>query len=44
VGDTKKAKVFHADTNTPVADLLSKDSLVALPVGTETNRQLVITQ
>src|SRR5207247_1444024 len=37
-------KVYHADTKTPVADLLSTDSLVALPVGTEPNRQIVITQ
>jgi hypothetical protein len=44
IGDTKKAKVWHRNTHTPVADLLSKDSLVALPVGAEPNRQLVITQ
>jgi len=44
IGETSKAKVYHADTHTPVADLLSTDSLVALPVGAEPNRQLVITQ
>jgi len=37
-GNPQKAKVWHRDTHTPVADLLSADSLVALPVGAEPNR------
>ena len=37
-------KVYHQDTGTEVADLLGKGDLVALPVGEDKNRKLVITK
>ena len=36
-------KIYHQDTGVEVADLLGKGDLVALPVGSDKNRQLVIT-
>jgi len=40
----KGGKVYHQDTHTLVGDLLGVGDLVALPVGTDKNRQLVITE
>jgi hypothetical protein len=37
-------KVYHQDSGAEVADLLSKGDLVALPVGADENRRLVITK
>jgi len=37
-------KIYHQDTGEEVADLLGKSDLVALPVGGDKNRQLVITE
>jgi hypothetical protein len=37
-------KVYHKDTGQEVADLLGKGDLVALPVGEDKNRKLVITE
>jgi len=37
-------KVYHKDTGQKVADLLGKGDLVALPVGEDKNRKLVITE
>jgi hypothetical protein len=37
-------KIYHQDTGQEVADLLGKGDLVALPVGGDKNRQLVITK
>jgi hypothetical protein len=39
-----KGKVYHKDTGAEVADLLGKGDLVALPVGADENRKLVITK
>jgi len=38
------SKVYHQDTGVEVADLLGKGDLVALPVGEDKNRKLVITE
>jgi hypothetical protein len=38
------SKVYHQDTGQEVADLLGKGDLVALPVGEDKNRKLVITE
>jgi hypothetical protein len=38
------AKVYHPETGEKVGDLLGKGDLVALPVGGDKNRQLVITE
>ena len=37
-------KIYHQDTRAEVADLLGKGDLVALPVGGDKSRQLVITE
>jgi len=37
-------KIYHQDIGAEVADLLGKGDLVALPVGSDKNRQLVITE
>jgi hypothetical protein len=37
-------KIYHQDTGQIVADLLAQGDLVALPVGRDKNRQLVITK
>jgi hypothetical protein len=37
------SKVYHQDTQEAVADLLAQGDLVALPVGSDKNRQVVIT-
>ena len=37
------AKVYHQDTGEKIGDLLGVGDLVALPVGGDKNRQLVIT-
>ena len=44
IGEMKGRKIYHQDTGTEVADLLSQGDLVALPVGGDKNRQLVITE
>lgn len=38
------SKVYHPDTQRAVADLLASGDLVALPVGGDKKRQLVITE
>jgi hypothetical protein len=38
------SKVYHRDSQQSVADLLAQGDLVALPVGADKNRQLVITE
>ena len=38
------SKVYHPDTQQAVADLLASGDLVALPVGSDKKRQLVITK
>jgi hypothetical protein len=38
------SKVYHPDTQRVVADLLAGGDLVALPVGGDKSRQLVITK
>ena len=38
------SKVYHQDTQQAVADLLAQGDLVALPVGSDKNRQLIITE
>ena len=43
VGSMKGAKIYHQDTGEKIGDLLSEGDLVALPVGGDKNRQLVIT-
>lgn len=43
VGLMKGKKIYHRDTGQEVADLLGLGDLVALPVGSDKNRQLVIT-
>lgn len=37
-------KIYHQDTRAEIADLLGKGDLVALPVGGDKSRQLVITE
>jgi len=37
-------KVYHQDTGEKIGDLLGVGDLVALPVGSDKNRQLVITE
>jgi hypothetical protein len=40
----KGKKIYHQDTGQEIGDLLSEGDLVALPVGSDKNRQLVITE
>jgi hypothetical protein len=44
VGSMKGQKIYHQDTGQEIGDLLSQGDLVALPVGGDKNRQLVITE
>jgi len=44
IGEMKGKKIYHQDTGMEVADLLGQGDLVALPVGSDKNRQLVITE
>ena len=44
VGSMKGQKIYHQDTGQEIGDLLSRGDLVALPVGGDKNRQLVITE
>jgi hypothetical protein len=37
-------KIYHQDTGEEVGDLLGKGDLVALPVGLDKSRKLVITK
>jgi hypothetical protein len=37
-------KIFHKETGVKIGDLLGVGDLVALPVGGDKNRQLVITE
>lgn len=37
-------KIYHQDTGQEIGDLLGQGDLVALPVGSDKNRQLVITE
>jgi hypothetical protein len=43
LGSMVDAKVYHQDTGEKIGDLLGIGDLVALPVGSDKNRQLVIT-
>jgi hypothetical protein len=40
----KGQKIYHQDTRQEIGDLLGISNLVALPVGSDKNRQLVITE
>jgi hypothetical protein len=40
----KGGKIHHQDTGEKIGDLLGLGDLVALPVGGDKNRQLVITE
>jgi len=44
IGLMKGRKIYHQDTGQGIGDLLGKGDLVALPVGSDKNRQLVITE
>jgi hypothetical protein len=44
IGFLRGMKIYHQDTGQEVADLLACGDLVALPVGGDKNRQLVITK
>ena len=44
VGAMEGGKIYHQDTGQGIGDLLGKGDLVALPVGGDKNRQLVITE
>jgi hypothetical protein len=44
IGSMKGKKIYHQDTGQEIGDLLSQGDLVALPVGSDKNRQLVITE
>ena len=37
-------KIFHKEAGEKIGDLLGQGDLVALPVGSDKNRQLVITK
>jgi hypothetical protein len=37
-------KIYHQDTRQEIGDLLGQGDLVALPVGSDKSRQLVITK
>ena len=43
IGAMKGTKIYHRDTEQEIGDLLGVGDLVALPVGNDKNRQLVIT-
>lgn len=44
IGVMKGRKIYHQDTGQGIGDLLGQGDLVALPVGSDKNRQLVITE
>ena len=44
IGLMKGEKIYHQDTGEKIGDLLGVGDLVALPVGNDKNRQLVITE
>ena len=44
IGLMKGGKIYHQDTGEKIGDLLSQGDLVALPVGGDKNRQLIITE
>jgi len=44
LGAMKGGKIYHQDTGEKIGDLLGKGDLVALPVGGDKSRQLVITE
>jgi hypothetical protein len=44
IGLMKGGKIYHQDTGQEIGDLLGIGDLVALPVGGDKNRQLVITE
>ena len=44
IGSMKGKKIYHQDTGQEIGDLLSQGDLVALPVGSDKKRQLVITE
>ena len=44
VGSMGGKKIYHQDTGQEIGDLLGKGDLVALPIGGDKNRQLVITE
>ena len=44
IGEMKGRKIYHQDTGQGIGDLLGKGDLVALPVGSDKNRQLVVTK
>jgi len=44
IGLMKGRKIYHQDTGEEVGDLLGMGDLVALPVGGDKRRQLVITK
>jgi len=44
IGLMEGGKIYHQDTREKIGDLLGQGDLVALPVGSDKNRQLVITE
>jgi hypothetical protein len=44
IGSLKGRKIYHQDTGQEIGDLLGQGDLVALPVGSDKSRQLVITK
>lgn len=44
IGTMEGRKIYHQDTGEKIGDLLGQGDLVALPVGGDKNRQLVITE
>jgi len=44
IGLMKGGKIYHQDTGEKIGDLLGVGDLVSLPVGSDKNRQLVITK
>ena len=44
IGSMRGQKIYHQDTGQEIGDLLSQGDLVALPVGSDKKRQLVITE
>ena len=44
IGLMKGQKIYHQDTGQEIGDLLGQGDLVALPVGSDKNRRLVITE
>jgi hypothetical protein len=44
IGSMESKKIYHQDTRQEIGDLLGQGDLVALPVGSDKSRQLVITK